>query len=118
MASILPDKLYYKIGEVAEVLQVRTSVLRFWESEFNFLRPEKSTTGQRLYSKNEVELILQVKRLLYDEKFTIKGVKKRISPKGKLINSEDLLQQSGSTNLSELLKEVKQELRDLRNQFL
>ena len=117
MAPVLPDKLYYKIGEVAEVLQVRTSVLRFWESEFNFLKPEKSTTGQRLYSKIEVELILQVKRLLYDEKFTIEGVKKRISPKGKLINSVDLLQQSGLTNLSELLKEVKQELKDLRNQF-
>jgi len=117
MAPILPDKLYYKIGEVAEVLQVRTSVLRFWESEFNFIKPEKSTTGQRLYSKNEVELILQVKRLLYDEKFTIEGVKKRISTKGKLIYSEDLLQQSGSTDLSELLKEVKQELKDLRNQF-
>jgi DNA-binding transcriptional MerR regulator len=117
MAPILPNKLYYKIGEVAKVLQVRTSVLRFWESEFNFLKPDKSTTGQRLYSKNEVELILQVKRLLYDEKFTIEGVKKRISPKGKLINSEDLLQQSDSSNLLELLKEVRQELKDLRNQF-
>jgi len=117
MAPILPDKLYYKIGEVADVLQVRTSVLRFWESEFSFLKPEKSTTGQRLYSKNEVELILQVKRLLYDEKFTIEGVRKRISAKGKLINSEDLLQQPVSNDLSELLKEVRQELKDLRDQF-
>ena len=117
MAPILPDKLYYKIGEVAEVLQVRTSVLRFWESEFCFLKPEKSTTGQRLYSKNEVELILQVKRLLYDEKFTIEGVKKRISSKGKLITSEDLLQQPGSIDLSELLKEVRQELKNLRSHF-
>ncbi|MDD5286723.1 MAG: MerR family transcriptional regulator [Desulfuromonadaceae bacterium] len=117
MAPILPDKLYYKIGEVADVLQVRTSVLRFWESEFSFLKPEKSTTGQRLYSKNEVELILQVKRLLYDEKFTIEGVRKRISAKGKLINSEDLFQQPVSNDLSELLKEVRQELKDLRDQF-
>jgi DNA-binding transcriptional MerR regulator len=117
MAPILPDKLYYKIGEVAEVLQVRTSVLRFWESEFSFLKPEKSTAGQRLYSKNEVELILQVKRLLYDEKFTIEGVRKRISPKGRLINSEDLLQQSGAKDLSELLREVRHELKNLRSQF-
>jgi DNA-binding transcriptional MerR regulator len=117
MAPILPDKLYYKIGEVAEILQVRTSVLRFWESEFSFLKPEKSTTGQRLYSKSEVELILQVKRLLYDEKFTIEGVKKRISPKGRLIHTEDLLQQSGTVDLSELLREVKHELKNLRNQF-
>lgn len=115
MAPILPDKLFFKIGEVAEVLQVRTSVLRFWESEFSFLKPEKSTTGQRLYSKNEVELILQVKRLLYDEKFTIEGVKKRISPKGKLVNSEDILNQSVAKDLSELLKEVRQDLKDLRN---
>jgi DNA-binding transcriptional MerR regulator len=117
MAPILPDKLYYKIGEVAGILQVRTSVLRFWESEFSFLKPEKSTTGQRLYSKNEVELILQVKRLLYDEKFTIEGVKKRISPKGRLINTEDLFQQSGTVNLSELLMEVRHELKNLRSQF-
>lgn len=115
MAPILPDKLFFKIGEVAEVLQVRTSVLRFWESEFSFLKPEKSTTGQRLYSKSEVELILQVKRLLYDEKFTIEGVKKRISPKGKLVNSEDILNQSVAKDLSELLKEVRQDLKDLRN---
>jgi DNA-binding transcriptional MerR regulator len=117
MAPILPDKLYYKIGEVAEVLNVRTSVLRFWESEFSFLKPGKSSSGQRLYSKNEVELIFQLKHLLYDEKFTIEGAKKRISPKGKLINSDDLLEQPGSANLSELLKEVRQELKDLRSQL-
>jgi DNA-binding transcriptional MerR regulator len=116
MAPIFPDKLFYKIGEVAEVLQVRTSVLRFWESEFSFLKPEKSITGQRLYSKNEVELIQQVKRLLYDEKFTIEGVKKRISPKGKLINSEDLLPPA-TKDLSEVLREVRQELKKLRHQL-
>jgi len=117
MAPILPDKLYYKIGEVADILSVRTSVLRFWESEFAFLKPQKSTTGQRLYSKNEVELVLQVKRLLYDEKFTIEGVKKRISPKGKLITSEDLLQKSGPNELTKLLKEVRLELKELRSQI-
>jgi len=117
MAPILPDKLYYKIGEVADVLQIRTSVLRFWESEFSFLRPEKSTTGQRLYTKKEVELIFQVKRLLYDEKFTIEGVRKRISPKGKLINSDDLLEQPGAIDLTGLLREVKQELKDIRSQL-
>lgn len=117
MASILPDKMYYKIGEVAELLRVRTSVLRFWESEFSFLRPEKSSTGQRLYTKKEVELILQVKRLLYDEKFTIEGVRKRISPKGKLINSDDLLEQPGAVDLPGLLREVRQELKDLRSQL-
>ena len=69
------EKVYYKIGEVAEVAGVRTSVLRFWESEFSFLNPVKSSSGQRLYSKEEVDLVLQVKQLLYEEKFTIEGVK-------------------------------------------
>lgn len=117
MAPILPDKLYYKIGEVADVLQVRTSVLRFWESEFSFLKPEKSTTGQRLYSKSEVELISQVKRLLYDEKFTIEGVKMRISAKGKLINSEDLLPDNDTRDLSGLIREVRQDLEELRSKL-
>ena len=115
MALVLPDKLYFKIGEVADALQVRTSVLRFWESEFGFLKPEKSTTGQRLYSRNEVDLLLQVKRLLYDEKFTIEGVRKRFSNKGKLINSEDLLKVAAPIDLSVLLKEVRQELKILRS---
>src|SRR6185369_7984321 len=115
MASILSDKLYYKIGEVAEVAGVRTSVLRFWESEFSFLKPVKSSYGQRLYSKNEVDLVLQVKSLLYDEKFTIEGVKKRITSKGKLINKEDLSDNMTATDHSEVLKIVRNELKVLRD---
>ena len=115
MGATFPDKLFYKIGEVAQMAGVKTSVLRFWESEFVFLSPEKSTTGQRLYSKNEVDLILQVRRLLYDEKFTIEGVKKRISPKGKIVNSEDFLPQVVSVDYAELLKEIRSALLLLRN---
>jgi len=115
MGTLFPDKLYYKIGEVAQMAGVKTSVLRFWESEFIFLKPEKSTTGQRLYSRSEVELIMQVRRLLYDEKFTIEGVKKRISPKGKLINTEDLLPVvEPMVDHAGLLKEVKSALQALR----
>jgi len=117
MGITIPDKLYYKIGEVAQMAGVKTSVLRFWESEFAFLSPEKSTTGQRLYSKNEVDLVLQVRRLLYEEKFTIEGVKKRISQKGKLINSEDMLPQVVSGDQTLLLKEIKSALQMLRNQL-
>ncbi len=115
MPKTLPDKLYYKIGEVAETARVKTSVLRFWETEFAFLKPEKSTTGQRLYSKREVDLILQVRHLLYEEKFTIEGVKKRISPKGKLINSEDQMPKGIEPDVSCLLKEVRRDLLELRN---
>lgn len=117
MGTTFPDKLYYKIGEVAQMAGVKTSVLRFWESEFVFLSPEKSTTGQRLYSKNEVDLVLQVRRLLYDEKFTIEGVKKRISPKGKLINSDDILPPVVSVDHTVLLKEIRSALQMLRSQL-
>jgi len=117
MGLTFPDKLYYKIGEVAQLAGVKTSVLRFWESEFSFLTPEKSTTGQRLYTKSEVDLVLQVRRLLYDEKFTIEGVKKRISPKGKLINSDDILPPEVSVDHTVLLKEIRSALQQLRNQL-
>jgi len=115
MVSKLPEKMYYKIGEVAEVAGVRTSVLRFWESEFLFLKPVKSSSGQRLYSKNEVDLVLQVKHLLYDEKFTIEGVKKRITTKGKLVNADDLLVSATATDYSEVLRIVRNELIVLRD---
>ena len=117
MGTTFPDKLFYKIGEVAQMASVKTSVLRFWESEFVFLSPEKSTAGQRLYSKKEVELILLVRRLLYDEKFTIEGVKKRISSKGKFINSDDILPPVVSVDHMMLLKEIRSELQLLRNQL-
>lgn len=115
MASKLTEKIYYRIGEVAEVAGVKTSVLRFWESEFPFLKPVKSSSGQRLYSRNEVDLVLQVKHLLYDEKFTIEGVRKRITTKGKLIKSDDLLESVAATDYSEVLKAVRNELKVLRD---
>lgn len=115
MSSLLPEKLFYKIGEVAEVAGVKTSVLRFWESEFVFLKPAKSSSGQRLYSKNEVDLVLQVKHLLYDEKFTIEGVKKRFTTKGKLVNADDHFGSRGNTDYSEVLKSVQNDLRILRD---
>lgn len=114
MATTFADKLYYKIGEVAEIAGVRTSVLRFWESEFIFLKPVKSGSGQRLYSKAEVDLVLQVKTLLYEEKYTIEGVKKRISSKGKLHKKEELLAGIISVNHTEILKTVRNELKTLR----
>ncbi len=115
MDTTLPDKMYYKIGEVAEVAQVKTSVLRFWESKFSFLKPEKSTTGQRLYSKKEVDLILKVRQLLYVEKYTIEGVRKKISTSGKLKNCSDIQSEHKIVEKSMLLNEVRQELQVIRN---
>jgi DNA-binding transcriptional MerR regulator len=71
----IPDKLYFRIGEVAHIAGIPTSVLRFWESEFPAIRPQRTEAGQRLYRKSDVELILTIKHLLYEKKFTIKGAR-------------------------------------------
>jgi DNA-binding transcriptional MerR regulator len=112
MSVVLPDKLFFKIGEVAQLIGAKTSVLRFWETEFDFLKPEKSSTGQRLYTKKEVDLILEVRRLLYDEKFTIEGVKKRISPRGKLLGEDNTSVHQDDHIV--LLKQIKTELKAIR----
>jgi DNA-binding transcriptional MerR regulator len=73
----LPDKLFYKIGEVSRITGVETYVLRYWETEFPFLKPRKNRSGQRVYVKKDVELIMQIKKMLYLERYTIEGVRKR-----------------------------------------
>ena len=71
----IPDKLYFRIGEVAQIAGVEPYVLRFWQTEFPQLAPKKSGTGHRLYRRKEVELILELKRLLYEKRFTIEGAR-------------------------------------------
>lgn len=77
----IPDKLYYKIGEVAQFTGVKTHVLRYWETEFKAIRPNKSRSNQRLYRKQDVELILRLKDLLYCQGFTIAGARKKLREK-------------------------------------
>lgn len=72
-----PDKLFYKIGDVSRIAGVEAYVLRYWETEFPFLKPRKSKSGQRVYIRKELEMILQIKKLLYDERYTIEGVRKK-----------------------------------------
>ena len=74
----IPDKLYFRIGEVETITEVPAYVLRYWESEFKLLRPKKNPAGQRLYRKKDVELVLRIKSLLYDERLTLEGAKKRL----------------------------------------
>ncbi len=74
----IPEKLYYKIGEVARLTDVKPYVLRYWESEFKIIKPKKSLTNQRIYSKSDLEIILEIKRLLQKEKYTLNGAKKAI----------------------------------------
>src|ERR1700735_3613010 len=71
----IPDKLYFRIGEVARLAGIKPYVLRFWETEFPSLGPRKSGTGHRLYRRKEVELVLEIKGLLYDKRFTIEGAR-------------------------------------------
>src|ERR1700722_10680464 len=76
--SEIPDKLYFRIGEVAALCEVPAYVLRFWESEFPQLKPNKGGTGQRLYRRRDVEMALRVKTLLYDEGYTIPGARQML----------------------------------------
>ncbi len=74
----IPDKLFFKIGEVSRLTDVKAHVLRYWESEFPMLNPQKNRADQRVYRKKDIETILLIKRLLYDENYTISGARKRL----------------------------------------
>jgi len=82
VARQLPDKLFFRIGEAAEIVGVEPHVLRYWETEFRAIRPEKSRRGQRVYSRRDVDLLLKVKDLLYGHKYTIAGAKKKLRADG------------------------------------
>jgi DNA-binding transcriptional MerR regulator len=82
-APEIPDKLYFKIGEVSELLGVEAYVLRYWETEFPVLSPKKSGTGHRLYRRKDVELLLRIKHLLYDKRFTIEGARQSLQSEAK-----------------------------------
>ncbi|CAN5634619.1 hypothetical protein BH09MYX1_BH09MYX1_62040 [soil metagenome] len=84
----LPPKLYFRIGEVASLVGVEPHVLRYWEREFRTIRPTKSAKGQRVYSRRDVENLMQVRDLLYDEGFTIAGAKRRLTHKGGAVEAK------------------------------
>src|SRR6476661_7073651 len=88
----IPNKLYFRIGEVAKLAAIKPYVLRFWESEFSGLGPKKSGTGHRLYRRKDVELVLEIKRLLYEKRFTIEGARKFLEAKPKGTAAKPLLQ--------------------------
>lgn len=74
----IPDKMYFRIGEAADILEVKPYVLRYWETEFPDIKPVKSQSKQRLYKRRDVELLQMIKHLLYDEKFTIDGARQHL----------------------------------------
>lgn len=101
----LPDKLYFKIGEVSQLADVPPYVLRFWETEFSRIKPSRSESGQRLYRRKDVERILMIKHLLYDRKFTIQGAKQYLI-KNKTLPSVE--------NTASKIEIIRQELLQIR----
>jgi DNA-binding transcriptional MerR regulator len=90
VSAELPQKLYYRIGEVAGIVGVEPHVLRYWESEFRSIRPKKSAKGQRVYSRRDVESLLKVKELLYSHGFTIAGARRKLREGGVEPPAKDL----------------------------
>src|SRR5208337_767472 len=107
----IPDKLYFRIGEVSELTRTKAFVLRYWESEFASLRPVKAKSGHRLYRRKDVELIFQIRRLLYDKGFTIEGARRHLASNCKNPAEQTHLFQS-PLDVTEL-KAVRQDLQTI-----
>jgi DNA-binding transcriptional MerR regulator len=108
----LPAKLYYRIGEVAGIVGVEPHVLRYWETEFRSVRPQKSAKGQRIYSRRDVETLLKVKDLLYAHRFTIAGARRKLREGG----VEPALPEDGAT--SEEAQRMREALLAIRGDIL
>jgi len=113
MTAEIPDKLYFKIGEVAALLDVKTHVLRFWETEFSILQPVKSRSNQRLYRRKDVETALLIKDMLYRQGFTIAGARKKLGRQHR-----KQLPTSSIDTPTQLLKDVRQDLLKIRERLL
>jgi len=108
----IPEKLYYKIGEASQITGVESYILRYWESEFKIVNPIRTNSKQRLYRKKDLELILEIKKLLYEEKFTIAGAKKRFQ-RLKARREEQLKLELPGKKYRDALLAVKKELENL-----
>jgi DNA-binding transcriptional MerR regulator len=110
----IPDKLYFKIGEVSELLGVEPYVLRYWESEFPVLSPKKSGTGHRLYRRKDVELLLRIKHLLYEKRFTIEGARQTLQTEAKAPKPQRVPKRMQTELFSEdPLPEIRKELKEI-----
>ena len=109
---VIPDKLYFRIGEVAKLCKLPTYVLRFWESEFPQLKPVKGSTGQRMYRQRDVESALHIKKLLYEEGFTIAGARQQLKAESKPAVLQSGLPFPKQSRTAEL-KKVRQGLQEI-----
>jgi DNA-binding transcriptional MerR regulator len=109
---VIPDKLYFRIGEVARLCRLPAYVLRFWETEFPQLKPVKSSTGQRMYRQRDVENVLRIKKLLYEEGFTIAGARQQLKAESRPAQKQGGLPFPTQAS-SESLKKVRQGLQEI-----
>lgn len=110
---LTPDKLYFKIGEVSELTGVKPYILRYWESEFKMIAPAKTRSNQRLYKRGDVELILQIKKMLYEERYTIAGAKQKLRELRRA-GGDQLKQALDEGKARQILLAVREELRAVR----
>jgi DNA-binding transcriptional MerR regulator len=115
MTIQIPDKLYFKIGEVSKLAEVAPHVLRYWESEFSDIKPKRATSRQRLYRREDVELILIIKNLLHTQGYTIAGARKLILESNQM--SDIKLQNQKAESTASKLNSIKRELIDLKEQL-
>ncbi len=120
MERKVPNKLFFKIGEVCEITDTQPYVLRYWESEFPALAPAKNSSGQRIYRRRDIETVLRIKELLYSEGFTIAGAKKRLDTE--LAGRPDTPQSQAAANLAGdptrvALDQVRDQLREILTLF-
>ena len=120
MERKIPSKLFFKIGEVCELTDTQPYVLRYWESEFPALAPAKNNSGQRIYRRRDIETILRIKTLLYEEGFTIAGAKKKLEQEmkdptkaGSTTPPPEMLAAPGSDNLKDEILSIRAELRGI-----
>jgi DNA-binding transcriptional MerR regulator len=114
MKPQIPDKLYFKIGEVAKLAEVPAHVLRYWESEFPGIRPKRANSQQRLYRYQDVELILKIKTLLHSEGYTIAGARKLLET-GSEVTKLQMVDGPSTGNKTQRLQIIKEELQKLQN---
>ena len=108
---VIPDKLYFRIGEVANLCRLPAYVLRFWESEFPQLKPVKSSTGQRMYRRRDVESVLRIKQLLYEQGFTISGARQQLRAETKSDKTQSAIPFPTQSNPE--IQHIRQGLREI-----
>ncbi len=114
MQTKIPDKLYFKIGEVAKMADVPPHVLRYWESEFSGISPKRANSKQRLYKRQDVELILNIKILLHEQGYTIAGARKLLES-GQIPEQGVTEAKPGFAKVADTLHSIKRELKELQN---